>query len=162
MVNRQGTGNGDKGSVSGLRLAGSPADPCALSPAPCTSGFTLIELMIVMFIIAILATIAVPSYKSIVRMGKEAVLKTDLRTMRDAIESYTYDKQKAPQTLDDLVQGGYLRAIPVDPMTHRNDTWIPDQGDMLTSIDETSSGGIDNVHSGAQEVSSEGTSYATW
>jgi general secretion pathway protein G len=120
------------------------------------------ELMIVMLIIAILATIAVPSYKSIVKMGKEAVLKTDLRTMRDAIESYTYDKQKAPQTLDDLVQGGYLRAIPVDPMTHRNDTWIPDQGDMLTTIDETSSGGIDNVHSGAQELSTEGTSYATW
>jgi general secretion pathway protein G len=127
-----------------------------------TSGFTLIELMIVMACIAILATIAVPSFVANVKHAKEAVLKTDLRTMRDAIESYTYDKQAAPQTLDDLVQGGYLRAIPVDPMTNRNDTWIPDQGDMLTTVDETSAGGIDNVHSGAQAISTEGTSYATW
>jgi len=119
------------------------------------------ELMIVMLIIAILATIAIPSYKTSVKLAKEAVLKTDLRTMRDAIESYTYDKEKAPQTLDDLVQGGYLRAIPLDPFTHRTDTWIADQGDMLTSVDETQ-GGIDNVHSGAQEISIDGTSYATW
>lgn len=113
-------------------------------------------------IIAILATLAVPAYTANVRRAKEAVLRTDLKTMRDAIESYTYDKQKAPQTLDDLIQAGYLKAIPVDPMTHRSDTWIPAQGDMLTTIDETQSGGIDDVHSGAQELSSEGSSYSTW
>jgi general secretion pathway protein G len=124
-------------------------------------GFTLLELMIVMMIIGVLAAIAVPSYLSVVRKGKEAVLKEDLHTMRSAIDSYTVDKAKAPQSLDDLVQAGYLRAIPKDPITARSDTWITDQSDTLTSIDETQ-GGIDNVHSGAQETSSEGTAYSQW
>jgi general secretion pathway protein G len=117
--------------------------------------------MIVMAIIAILATIAVPAYKANVQHAREAVLKEDLHTLRGAIEQYTYDKQKAPQGGEDLVQSGYLRDIPMDPMTHRNDTWIWDQGSMLTSIDETA-GGIDDVHSGAQQVSTEGTTYNTW
>jgi general secretion pathway protein G len=124
-------------------------------------GFTLLELMIVMMIIGILAAIAVPSYLSVVRKGKEAVLKEDLHTMRSAIDSYTVDKGKAPQSLDDLVQAGYLRAIPKDPVTARTDTWIADQSDLLSNTDETQ-GGIDNVHSGAQETSSEGTAYSTW
>ena len=124
-------------------------------------GFTLIELMIVMAIIAILATIAVPAYTANVKHANEAVLKEDLHTMRSAIDSYTYDKQKAPQSGDDLVQSGYLREMPKDPFTHRTDTWIFDQGSMLTSLDETQ-GGIDNVHSGSQGVSSEGTTYNTW
>jgi general secretion pathway protein G len=117
--------------------------------------------MIVMAIIAILATIAVPAYTANVRHAREAVLKEDLHTMRGAIDQYTYDKQKAPQGGDDLVQSGYLREIPKDPFTHRTDTWIWDQGSMLTSIDETQ-GGVDDVHSGSQEVSTEGTSYTTW
>ncbi len=124
-------------------------------------GFTLLELMIVMMIIGILAAIAVPSYLSVVRKGKEAVLKEDLHTMRSAIDAYTVDKAKAPQSLDDLVQAGYLREIPKDPITARADTWITDQSDTLTTIDETQ-GGIDNVHSGAQETSSEGTAYSQW
>ena len=124
-------------------------------------GFTLLELMIVMMIIGILAAIAIPSYLSVVRKGKEAVLKEDLHTMRSAIDAYTVDKSKAPQSLDDLVQGGYLREIPKDPVTARSDTWITDQSDTLTSIDETQ-GGIDNVHSGAQETSSDGTAYSQW
>jgi len=125
------------------------------------NGFTLIELMIVMAIIAILATIAVPSYTANVKHAREAVLKEDLHTLRGAIDQYTYDKQKAPTSADDLVQSGYLREVPKDPMTQRADTWIWDQGSMLTSIDETSSG-IDDVHSGAQTVSTEGTTYNTW
>ena len=125
------------------------------------SGFTLLELMIVMVIIGILASIAIPSFVLNVKKAREAVLREDLRTMRTAIDSYTYDKQKAPQTLDDLVQAGYLKVMPVDPFTHRTDTWQPVQGDALTSIDETQTG-IDDVHSGAQEVSTEGTSYQTW
>jgi general secretion pathway protein G len=129
---------------------------------PCTSGFTLLELMIVLAIIAILATLAVPAYTANVRRAKEAVLRTDLDTMRKGIDSYTYDKQKAPQTLDDLVQGGYLKVLPLDPFTHRTDTWMTGGCDNYTSIDETQSGGICDVHSGAQEVSSENTSYATW
>ena len=130
---------------------------------PRESGFTLLELMIVMTIIGILAAIAVPAYVGNIKHANEAVLREDLHTMRGAIDSYTYDKQKAPQTPDDLVSSGYLKEIPKDPMTHRNDTWIFDQGSLLTSVDETDNGGIDDVHSGSQEVSSDGqTSYNSW
>lgn len=125
------------------------------------SGFTLIELMIVMAIMALLAAIAIPSYVNNVRRAKEAVLKEDLHTMREAIDSYTVDKQKAPQSLDDLVQAGYLKIMPVDPFTDRSDTWVPVQDDTLSSIDQTDSG-IDDVHSGAQLTASDGTSYSTW
>ena len=124
-------------------------------------GFTLLELMIVMIIIGVLAAIAVPAYLQSVRKAKEAVLKEDLHTMRSAIDSYTVDKEKAPQSLDDLVEAGYLKAIPKDPITSRTDTWVPAQEDMMMSIDQTQSG-IDDVHSGAQETSSEGTAYSTW
>jgi general secretion pathway protein G len=81
--------------------------------------------------------------------------------MRQAIDSYTVDKEKAPQSLDDVVQAGYLKSIPVDPMTGRNDTWMPDTSDTLDDIDETA-GGIDNVHSGAQGLASDGSSYNQW
>jgi general secretion pathway protein G len=124
-------------------------------------GFTLVELIIVMAIIAILTSIAVPIFARQVQHAKEATLKEDLHTMRTAIDSYTVDKDKAPQSLDDLVQSGYLKTMPIDPMTSRNDTWITSQSDTLTDINETQ-GGIDDVHSGAQGVSSEGTSYNTW
>jgi general secretion pathway protein G len=124
-------------------------------------GFTLIELMIVMVIIGLLAAIAVPMYVQSVRHAREAVLKEDLRTLRSAIDSYTVDKQKAPQSLDDLVQAGYLKAMPLDPFTHRTDTWIPAQDDTLQSLDQTEAG-INDVHSGAQGVAGDGTSYSTW
>jgi len=125
------------------------------------SGFTLIELMIVMAIIGLLSAIAVPIYLRAVQRAKEAVLKEDLHTMRQAIESYTVDKEKAPQGLDDLVQAGYLKAIPKDPITNQTDTWITGQSDTLTDINETQ-GGIDDVHSGAQNLANDGTSYNTW
>jgi general secretion pathway protein G len=124
-------------------------------------GFTLIELMIVMVIIGILAAIAVPMYVQSVRHAREAVLREDLRTLRSAIDSYTVDKQKAPQTLDDLVEAGYIKALPVDPFTHRSDTWVPGQDDTLQTIDQTEPG-INDVHSGAQEVSSDGSAYSSW
>jgi general secretion pathway protein G len=124
-------------------------------------GFTLIELMIVMVIIGILAAIAVPMYVQSVRHAREAVLREDLRTLRSAIDSYTVDKQKAPQTLDDLVEAGYIKALPVDPFTHRTDTWVPGQDDTLQTIDQTEPG-INDVHSGAQEVSSDGSAYSSW
>ena len=131
------------------------------NPPDPEKGFTLIELMIVMTIIGLLAAIAIPSYLRSVQKAKEAVLKEDLHTMRTAIDSYTVDKEKAPQGLEDLVQAGYLKTVPIDPITGHNDTWITGQSDTLTDINETQ-GGIDDVHSGAQNLASDGTSYNTW
>jgi general secretion pathway protein G len=124
-------------------------------------GFTLVELMIVMTIIGILASIAIPSYIRSVQKAKEAVLREDLHTLRTSIDSYTVDKEKAPQSLDDLVQAGYLKAIPNDPMTSRNDTWITSESDTMTDINETQ-GGMDDVHSGSEGLASDGTTYNTW
>lgn len=125
------------------------------------SGFTLIELMIVMLIIGVLMTIAVPNYIASVKAARESVLKEDLHVMRNAIDSYTMDKQKAPQSLQDLLDSGYLKTIPVDPMTKAADTWVTDQSDALHSIDQTEPG-IDDVHSGSQEPGSDGKPYSTW
>ena len=124
-------------------------------------GFTLVELMIVMTIIGILAAIAIPNYVKSVKRANEAVLREDLYTLRTAIDSYTVDKEKAPQSLDDLVQAGYLKAIPKDPMTSRTDTWMTSESDTMTDINETS-GGMDDVHSGSQQLATDGTSYNTW
>ena len=124
-------------------------------------GFTLLELLIVMVIIATLAAIAIPMYMRNVQAAKEAVLREDLRVMRTAINSYTVDKEKAPQSLDDLVSGGYLKAVPKDPITGRTDTWQTTQSDTLDSVDQTQ-GGIDDVHSGAQQAGTDGTTYNTW
>lgn len=125
------------------------------------SGFTLIELMVVMLIIGVLMAIAVPNYVSAIRSAKESVLKEDLHVIRNAIDSYTMDKQKAPQSLQDLVEAGYLKAIPQDPMTRSTETWVADQSDTLHSMDQ-SDPGIDDVHSGSQESGSDGQPYNTW
>ena len=124
-------------------------------------GFTLVELMIVMAIIMILATIAIPIYVRTLQRAKEATLREDLHTMRTAIDSYTIDKEKAPDSLDDLVQAGYLKSIPVDPITSSNETWITGMSDTMTDINETQ-GGLDDVHSGSQALASDGTTYNTW
>ena len=125
------------------------------------AGFTLMELMIVMMIIGVLTTLAIPSFVGAIRNAREAVLKEDLRVMRSAIDSYTMDKQKAPQSLEDLVQEGYLKVIPEDPMTKARDTWTTDTSDALHSLDQTDPG-IDDVHSGSQETGSDGQPYSTW
>jgi general secretion pathway protein G len=143
-----------------LFAARRPAAAAAESAAE--AGFTLLELLIVMVIIATLAAMAIPMYTRNVQAAKEAVLKEDLQVMRTAIGSYTVDKQKAPQSLADLVTSGYLKAVPKDPITGRIDSWITDQSDTLASVDQTDSGGIDDVHSGAQANAADGTSYSTW
>lgn len=126
----------------------------------CIPGFTLIELMIVMTIIAILIGMAAIRYDKVIQHANEAVLKTDLRTIRDAIDNYTLDKQAAPQSVDDLQQAGYLRSVPVDPMTHAKD-WVPQFDSVVLSPDQTTTGMVD-VHSNSSKPSSEGTPYSEW
>jgi general secretion pathway protein G len=124
-------------------------------------GFTLIELMIVMSILLILITIAIPIYNQSILRARESVLRQDLFTMRQVIDQYTLDKQKAPQSLEDLVSAGYIKLIPKDPFTGRNDTWQTVQED--TTLDPSvTEPGISDVHSGSNSVGSDGTAYNTW
>lgn len=129
---------------------------------PCSQrGFTLLELMIVVTIILILATVGAGRYQQSVLRAKETALKTDLKTMRSAIEQYTLDKEQAPQSLDDLVSAGYLREIPTDPITQRKD-WTVENSDVLLSPEQTATGIID-VHSAAEGNSPfENTPYSSW
>lgn len=124
-------------------------------------GFTLVELMIVIMIIGILAAIAAPIYAQSIIRAKEATLRQDLYHLRQAIDAYTMDKQRAPQSLDDLVTAGYFREIPKDPFTGKNDTWVVAQEDVMLSIDQNEPG-ISDVHSGASEISPDGTAYSSW
>ncbi len=123
-------------------------------------GFTLIELMIVIAIIAILVGMAAGIYTKTVQHARESVLKKDLQTMREAIDNYTLDKQQAPQSLQDLVDAHYLRQVPVDPINQQDD-WVLHYGDMVLSADQTSTG-VDDVHSGSDQVGSDGTPYNNW
>jgi general secretion pathway protein G len=125
------------------------------------AGFTLIELMIVITIILILIGIAVGRYDKSVQKANEAVLKNNLQTMRTSIDNYTLDKQAAPQSIDDLVQAGYLRAIPTDPMTRAKD-WVAQYDTVVLSPEQTSTGMVD-VHSNSGRVSPfDNTPYNEW
>jgi general secretion pathway protein G len=124
-------------------------------------GFTLIELMIVMAIIVILVAVAIPHYQKSILSAKESVLHNNLSAMRSAIDEYSYDKQKAPLTLDDLVSAGYLRDVPKDPVTGTNDTWKLIMEDASQSVNSTEPG-IFDVRSGSQKTSLEGTAYSEW
>jgi general secretion pathway protein G len=126
-----------------------------------TAGFTLLEMLIVIMIILILAGIAAGRYEKSVLRAKEATLKQDLFVMRQAIQQYTLDKQAAPSSLDDLVQGKYLSAVPTDPIARTKD-WHLDFEDILLTPDQSSSG-LTDVHSTADGVSPfENTAYSTW
>ena len=125
------------------------------------TGFTLIELMIVISIIFILLGLAIGRYDRAVLRSKEAALRTDLQAMRQAIDNFTMDKQAAPQSLEDLVNAKYLREVPKDPMTNTKD-WVPEFEDVVLSPDQSGTG-MTNVHSASATVSPfEGTAYNTW
>jgi general secretion pathway protein G len=124
-------------------------------------GFTMVELMIVMAIIVILVSLAIPQYQKALIRAKESVLKNNLFTLRQVIDEYTYDKQKAPQSLQDLVAAGYLRDIPNDPITGTNQTWHVIQEDALQSVNQTEPG-IFDVKSGSDKEGLDGTPYADW
>ncbi len=124
-------------------------------------GFTIIELMVVMTIISILVSLAVPFYQKSILRAKESVLRNNLFTMRTVIDEYTYDKQKAPQTLQDLVSEGYLRVVPRDPMTDSDSSWKIIMEDASGSVNQNESG-IFDVRSGSGKMSLDGTAYSEW
>jgi len=125
-------------------------------------GFTLIELMIVISVILILVSVALPAYNQSIWRARESVLKQNLFAIRSVISQYTLDKQKAPQSLEDLVTAGYFKQIPNDPMTSRNDTWtVEEETDTIMTADQQEPG-IYDVHSGSTATGSDGTAYNTW
>ncbi len=124
------------------------------------SGFTLLEMMIVISIMIILISIAIPIYSQSVVRSREAVLRNDLFELRSLISQYTLDKQKAPQSLDDLVTAGYLKVIPKDPMTNEAN-WEVVQEEVLLSVDQQDPG-INDVKSASTNTGTDGTTYNTW
>jgi general secretion pathway protein G len=124
-------------------------------------GFTMIELMVVMAILVIIVSIAVPMYQKSILAAKESVLRNNLFTLRTVIDEYTYDKQKAPQALEDLVREGYLRDIPIDPITASRDSWQVIMEEALTSVNQTEPG-IYDVKSGSDKAALDGTPYSEW
>ncbi len=124
-------------------------------------GFTLIELMMVISMMLILIAVAIPAYRQSVVRARESVLKQNLFTLRTLISQYTLDKQKAPESLEDLVTAGYIKQIPNDPITNKPDWSVVQEDETLLSPDEQS-GGIDDVHSSSEQTGSDGTAYSTW
>ncbi len=116
--------------------------------------------MVVISMIMILMAVAVPVYNQSIVQARESVLRSNLSTLRNVISQYTLDKQKAPQSLDDLVTAGYLRQIPIDPMT-RQPNWEPKQEDVMMAVDQQDPG-ITDVHSASSGTASDGTAYSTW
>jgi general secretion pathway protein G len=135
---------------------------CGLKARPTAQrGFTMIELMIVMAIVVILISIAVPLYQKALLRAKETILKNNLFTIRTVIDEYTYDKQKAPQTLQDMVTEGYLREVPIDPIVGNNTSWRYIMEQPLLSVSQTEPG-IFDVRSASDGKSLEGTLYSDW
>ena len=125
------------------------------------SGFTMIELLVVMSLIVILATVGMAQYRSSIVHSKEAVLKEDLFRMNEAIDQYYADKGQYPSTLDALVSDGYLRKIPADPFTNTADSWqaTPSESDPSNP---NAPPGIYAVKSGAEQTALDGSKYADW
>ena len=126
-------------------------------------GFTLIELMIVVSMVLILVAIAIPNYTQSVKRARESVLRQDLFTMRSVISQYTLDKQKMPQSADDLVQNQYLKQVPIDPITGQaNWNWHTADEGTIMSPDEQDEGGIDDVFSASDEIGTDGVAYSQY
>jgi len=119
-----------------------------------SGGFTLLELMIVVAIVGILATIAAPTYQHSVVKAREAVLRQDLFTLRDVLDQHRADQGKYPPSLQALVEAGYLRAIPKDPFTNSEATWQ----EMTDAVE----GGVIDIFSGSEFVGTNGTPYNQW
>lgn len=130
-------------------------------PLSRSRGFTLIEMVIVVSMILILVSVAVPMYQQSIHRAREAVLRDNLFTLRSVIDQFTLDKHRAPQSLQELVMEGYLRQIPIDPMTNSRDTWVEEMEDFMLSIDQQQPG-ITNVRSGATGVGTNGIPYSEW
>ena len=124
-------------------------------------GFTLIELLIVVSLIVLLATLSLVTYRNSVQRGREAVLKEDLFRMRDAIDQHYADKGKYPESLDALVSAGYLRSIPVDPMTQSTTSWETVQAEP-DPTNLTAEPGVYNVKSGSEGQALDGSKYNEW
>ena len=125
------------------------------------SGFTLIELMIVMAITIILISTAIPYYQKSIIRTKETVLKNNLFTLRTVIDEYGYDKQKAPQTIQDLVRDGYLNRLPMDPISGNDSSWRIINEDAGNAVNP-SEPGIFDIRSGSDKTSLDGTAYSEW
>jgi len=123
-------------------------------------GFTLIEMVVVISLVLVLLSIALPMYNQAILHAREARLHSDLDTLNKVIQAFSYDKRKAPQSLDELVQTGYLKFIPND-ITGKNDTWVTEPEDSENAWNPNEPG-IGTVHSGSNEMSSEGTPYSSW
>lgn len=152
------TGKGRRQAAVGRRQ---DSEKTLLPTADCRlpTGFTLLELMIVISVIIILAAVALPQYQKTIMHARETVLKDDLFRIRSLIDQYAADKGKLPQSLEDLVTAGYMREIPVDPITDNKD-WSLVTGEDVYSTEGGS--GITDVHSSSGEVSTEGTPYSEW
>ena len=164
MVTSTVTGNltgrhGDTATRRHWEAAFFSLSPRPRVPASLAKGFTLLELMIVISIIIILAAIALPQYQKTIMHTREAVLRDDLYKLRSLLDQYAADKGKLPQSLDDLVTGGYMRELPVDPFTGQKD-WVVATGDDPNS--STGEQGVTDIHSASTDVSSEGTPYSEW
>ena len=148
------TQSGNVGQIGNLRPIGNRPDRRRK-----LLGFTFVELMVVIAIIVILISMAIPIYSRSIMRAKESVLKNNLFTLRTVIDNYTYDKQKAPQSLQDLVTDGYLREIPMDPITGSNQTWKIVMEDATQSVNQGEPG-IFDVQSGSDKMGLNGTPYS--
>lgn len=132
-----------------------------LFPRRGARGFTFVELMVCITIIVLLVTMAVPIYNNTIKRAKESVLQSNLTAIRNVIDAYTYDKQKAPQDLQDLVTDGYFKEIPYDPMTGSNQSWRKIMEEASQAVNQ-SEPGIFDVKSGSDKMGLDGRPYSEW